>query len=66
MMRVTRNTLDQNEVSATQFNMQEQLNQMMLMMEEANRRNEESMKALKEVETTLIFKLKNLGRKMLN
>ena len=53
MTTVTRNTSDQNEVSTAGFNMQEQLNQMMLTMQEANRRNEESMKALKEAEVAI-------------
>ena len=42
--------------------MHEQLNQMMLMTQEANRRSEESTKALKEVKTTFKIQIKELKR----
>ena len=62
MTRVTRNTSDQNEVSAIQFNIQEQLNQMTMMMQEKNRKSKESMKALKEVEITFKIQIEELKR----
>ena len=66
MTRITRNTSDQNEVSVIQFNMQEQLNWMMLMIQEANRRSEESMKALKEVQAVFKIQIEELRGKMHN
>ena len=42
--------------------MQEQLNQMMLMMQEVNQRSEESMKAMKEVETILKVQIEELKK----
>ena len=62
MTSVTRNTSDQNEVFATQFNMQEQLNQMMLMLQEANQRNKESTKALKKTEAAFKIQIEELRK----
>ena len=62
MTRVTRNTSDQNEASAIQFNIKEELNQMMLIMQEANRRSKESTKALKEVEAALKIQIEELRK----
>ena len=62
MKRITRNTSNQSEVFAIQFNMKEQLNQMMLVMQKANRRSEESTKALKETETTFKIQIEELSK----